>query len=459
MKSRLSLLLILLLVAFAPAAAWSADVLQEFTETGGCRLRGSRDSVTRLKEIAAQGAVTWEGKCQGGYIDGPGTLRHQGVVRENERSRRYAFYLTGTAKAGVRTGIWKRETFNMFEDSSKYWTSLATITYADGVANGSPKLQQVRSNADFTPSFRQLLAETDDKLAAAPEKPGQPPDTAPAAGIAPLKVAPLPAAAAEPQRERPIAAPGPGVQAAATAPPAARPQEAASASSGSGIADPSTTPAAQPAMPEPRREPLIAIPGTGVAVAATARPAASQPDAAPAPPRSDISAPARSLSAPAATPSRGAATQPGSSIAFQGSGLRLGASAPQKQQILEQRTACVVDEINEKVVGAETIVASASQPLRIAGWAADPQQPRIPEQAWVRFYDRSGGPGLLLEMPRNTDRPDVAQALGHPAYARAGFRLVLEPGQLAPGEYTVALVQQFGADLAICSSIGRLSLK
>ena len=120
---------------------------------------------------------------------------------------------------------------------------------------------------------------------------------------------------------------------------------------------------------------------------------------------------------------------------------------------------CFVDEINGTVVGADAIVASAAQTLRIAGWAADPLQPRIPEQAWVRLYDRGGGPGLLLVMPRNTDRPDVARALGHPAYARAGFTLSLEPGQLAPGEYTVAIVQQFGADLAVCAITGRLSLR
>ncbi|MBK6972059.1 MAG: hypothetical protein IPH26_03600 [Sterolibacteriaceae bacterium] len=62
-------------------------------------------------------------------------------------------------------------------------------------------------------------------------------------------------------------------------------------------------------------------------------------------------------------------------------------------------------------------------------------------------------------MPRNTDRPDVARALGHPAYARAGFRITVDPGRLRPGEYTVAILQRFGADLAVCSSIGRVSLR
>lgn len=129
------------------------------------------------------------------------------------------------------------------------------------------------------------------------------------------------------------------------------------------------------------------------------------------------------------------------------------------QQILEQTGACFVDEINDTIVGTEPIVASAANPLRISGWAADPRGPRIPEQAWIRLYDRSGGPGLLIDMPRNTERPDVAKALGDPAYAKAGFRLAVSSGQLAPGEYTVAIVQQLGGELAVCTAVGRLSLR
>ena len=108
-------------------ASPAAEPLVSFTESRGCRIIGSPSSVARLQEIAAQGTVTWDGKCINGLIDGQGALRHQGVVRENERNRRYAFFLTGSAAAGKLQGTWLRETFNMFEDSAKYWTSLATI--------------------------------------------------------------------------------------------------------------------------------------------------------------------------------------------------------------------------------------------------------------------------------------------------------------------------------------------
>ena len=423
MKARVALLLILLLAGLTATPVRAADALLTFTEAGACKLLSAKETVTRLNEIAAQGSVTWQGKCADGFIDGPGVLRHQGVVRENERMRRYAFYLSGTAKAGVRLGTWRRETFNMFEDSTRYWTSLATIDYVDGIAKGSPKLAQVRSNADFTSAFRQLLAETDARLAAVRDRPGQPTEArAPAGADSPTE---QPAIA-------PDAKPVPQVGGIAAAPGSREP-----------------VPAAEAVRP-------------GMALSQFGR-------TAPALRGTGMSAPpGASASAIASPPGRQPGPAAGSALAFQGSGLKpagetglrpAAPAQPAQQQILEQMAGCFVDEINGTVVGADAIVASAAQTLRIAGWAADPLQPRIPEQAWVRLYDRGGGPGLLLVMPRNTDRPDVARALGHPAYARAGFTLSLEPGQLAPGEYTVAIVQQFGADLAVCAITGRLSLR
>ena len=386
--------LVFLLLALPLAVAARDEPLQEFTESGGCRLRGSMASVTRQREIAAQGSVTWEGRCVGGYIDGPGNLRHQGLVLESGRSRRYAFHLTGVARAGMRTGSWRRESFNMFEDGDKYWTSLATINYADGVAKGAAKARPARGNDDFSPSFRQFLAGIDRELAAR-NNPRRTDDRAATSAPAPLAASQAP----------PVPVPPP----AAAAPPSptapAAPQLAL----------------AQPRSPAPSSGGTAAVPdsrGNGLKLLAT--PGTRLP--APAPP-----------------------------------------ALPQ-QQILEQRGTCAIDQINGRAVGEDTIAAASSQPLRVAGWAADPNKPRapepphIPERAWIRFYERNGGPGLLVDMPRNAERPDVARALGHAGYARAGFRITVDPGRLRPGEYTVAIVQGFGADLAICSSIGRLSL-
>ena len=437
------------LVLAGSATSQAAESLVSFTESRGCQIVGSPASIARLKEIAAEGTITWDGKCINGLIDGPGALRHRGVVRENERNRRYAFYLTGSAIAGKRQGTWLRETINMFEDSAKYWTSLATISYVDGVSRGSPKLLVVRSDADFTPAFRQLLAETDRQVAAAPVRPDPPAASrSDTASTGP----PLPAAGS---------APLPGAPSAGLSPPATVAPTAAL----------STPSAATPQAPVPTRESLIS--SAGSAAPAAPKPLASTPASAVAgtAARSQSQEPAVASAAARASTRGGTSAQaPGTASGFQGrglqplggTGLRLGSGATatvQPQKILEQTSACFVDEINDTIVGADPIVASSADPLRISGWAADPRGPQVPEQAWVRLFDRGGGPGMLIAMQRNVERMDVARAMGDPAYAKTGFRLALAAGQLAPGEYTVAIVQQLGSELAVCSAVGRLSLR
>lgn len=434
MKPRLALLLLALaLAAPTQVVAGRAQPLQEFSESGGCRLRGSLESVRRQKEIAAQGSVTWEGGCVGGYIEGPGILRHQGVVLENGRQRRFAFFLTGVARAGLRTGKWRRESFNMYADSANYWTSLSSLDYVDGVAKGSGKFLQARSSAGFGVPFQRFLATIDRDLAAARNDPRQADARAAAAATAP--------AAEAPSTSAPLDEP--------SVPTAPRPRQDRQAADNANADADSVAPRAPPPPPAAR----LAAPTTPSSSLTALRPTA----ASPAPPAAALS---------------GSATAPdlrhGNLKPLAPQGTRLPAPAPPalpQQQILEQRDSCSVEQINGRVVGEQTIDTAVSQPLHIAGWAADPQrhrspdQPYIPEHAWIRFYHRGGGPGLLINMPRNTDRPDVARALGHPAYARAGFRITVDPGRLRPGEYTVAILQRFGADLAVCSSIGRLSLR
>ncbi|MBL8382560.1 MAG: hypothetical protein JNM90_05770 [Burkholderiales bacterium] len=400
-----------MLAAPSPAAA----PLTSFAERNGCRVLGSPDSIARLREIAGQGSVAWDGRCRDGYIDGPGGLLHQGSVVENGRTRRYAFLLSGTAENGRRVGTWRRETFNMFEDSNRYWTSLATITYVDGISRGSPRLLPVRSNADFTAAFQRYLAGVDRELAT--RKPAdEARDPAPAASAAP-----------------------------APPPSAGRPLPAAAVP---------TTPT--PAAPTPAAPtPVAPTPVAPTPVAPT--PAAAAPVA------------------PAGRSADGAPAAPAAAGGFQGSGLRVdpapppprlgglgparSAPTPAGQQVLEQTGACYLDQINDRIIGAEAIHAAAAEPLRISGWAADPRRPDIPDKAWLRVYDRGGGPGLLLDMPRNVDRPDVARALGDAIYARAGFAVDIAPGRLAAGDYTVAIVQQLGADLAVCTRTARLILR
>ncbi len=408
MKTRSALLHRILLPAwpllFVALVSQAAEPLVDFVESRGCRIIGSTSSIARMKEIAAQGTVTWDGKCVNGLIDGQGALRHQGVVRENERNRRYAFYLTGTAAAGKRQGTWLRETFNMFEDSTKYWTSLATIVYVDGISRGSPKLLTVRSDTDFTPAFQAYLRDTDRALAARNDTPQ--PDSNPKIAVRPTDISSAPAAT--------IA----GTEGANNA---RQPAPASSAT--------------------PRREPPTAAPSASPAAppVGTTRPGL----------------PPVALLREATPPAFGSLRPPA------GTGLRppLALAQPAQPQIYEQITGCSVDLINGKVANAGLNFSTVGQPIQVAGWAADPRDATLPEKAWIQVSSPDHAESVLVVMRRTVDRPDVAKAMGHQAYARSGFDMQLGTEKLPAGNYTVSIIQQTGADVLICQSIPDITIR
>ncbi len=425
----------LIFVTIAVTTANAASPLLEFTESGGCKLRGSMSSVARLKEIATQGKVAWQGACVGGYIDGPGLLWHEGTATEGGRNRRFAFLLSGIARAGLRSGAWTRESFNMFGDSSRYWTSVATINYVNGAAKGSAIFREVRERNDFSPRFREILATVDAEIAAAQGNPA--PTTvrgaAPAeATKAPHAVNPAGTTRAAMSSPAPTPAPRPstatnnGAGAAAPSPISAQPPKTA------------TNPVQSASPPETSAPMALAAPAPLIPPVAAARisigPELRESHLQP------LAEPGRPLPPPAPP-------------------------AMPQQQLLQQLGACNIEQINGELVREYSVEIPALQAVQVIGWATDPHKsrnaepPRIPEEAWLRFYDRSGGPGLLVNMPRNSERPDVARALGHPAHAKAGFRVTVEPGRLQPGEYSVAILQRIGTNLAVCSSTARLRLK
>lgn len=211
--------------AAGTGTASTRNKLVDFVDSNGCRLRVSGASAKRLKEIAAQGSVTWDGACKDGLIAGNGVLRQEGTLETEGKKKKFAYYLSGNAKNGVRSGKWKRETFDMFIGSPKYWTSAATINYVDGDAKGPPKPFPVRSQNQLSPSFRKLLAEANRE--------------AEAANMA------LQQASAAPAEER---KPPPKVQAAVASAPAS-----------------AATPAAEARKPEPKAQVPVAVAPTATA--------------------------------------------------------------------------------------------------------------------------------------------------------------------------------------------------
>ena len=151
--------MVIVLGTFVTLAAYGQTKLVTFVEANGCKLLAAKSAVNRLKEIASQGSVTWDGNCKRGRIDGKGVLREEGTVVIGGKTRKYAYFLSGTAKNGIRSGQWRRETFDRFVDSSRFYTSSATINFVGGVAKGRPKLLAVSRIDQLTPGFRKLVIE------------------------------------------------------------------------------------------------------------------------------------------------------------------------------------------------------------------------------------------------------------------------------------------------------------
>ena len=159
---------ILILVGFGLGfAAHAQPKLAVFAEAGGCKLLGTDAIVKRLKEIAGQGSVTWTGQCKDSLIEGAGVLRQEGTETIGGKTKKYAVFYSGTARKGLRQGSWRRETFDRFVDSKTFYTSAATIRFADGAVKGKPVLLAVASLDQLTPQFRKFVIEAQAEAAPA----------------------------------------------------------------------------------------------------------------------------------------------------------------------------------------------------------------------------------------------------------------------------------------------------
>lgn len=150
-------IILTLLFAIASLPALAQSKLPAFTESRGCKLFGSEAVVKRLQEFAAQGTVIWDGPCKNGLIDGKGVLREEGIATIDGKAKKFAYFFTGSARKGLRQGMWRRESFERFADSAVFYTAASTLKFVDGVAKGSARLLAIHSLEQLTPAFRKLV--------------------------------------------------------------------------------------------------------------------------------------------------------------------------------------------------------------------------------------------------------------------------------------------------------------
>ena len=168
MSGRLWIVMVGALVALVPAAeaarqktgkaakgkpAGANAGLVVFADSRGCKLWSSESAAKRMKEIASRGAVTWQGVCKSGFISGTGVLREEGQSVLDGRTKKFAHFLSGNAIRGVRTGRWKRESFEKFSDSPTFTSGIATLEFVHGAALGAPRPVAVTSWSQYSASF------------------------------------------------------------------------------------------------------------------------------------------------------------------------------------------------------------------------------------------------------------------------------------------------------------------
>ena len=154
-------------LALSGVDAVAAPKLAVFVESGGCKLYGTEVVVKRLREIAREGRVVWEGQCKRGLIEGRGVLREEGTQTRDGQVVKYVYFFSGSARQGLREGRWRRESFERAADSPRFYTAASTLEFHGGVAKGKPRLLKLGSLAELTPAFRKFVINAQQEAAPA----------------------------------------------------------------------------------------------------------------------------------------------------------------------------------------------------------------------------------------------------------------------------------------------------
>lgn len=479
--------------AATAATAPDKGPLYVFVESGGCRILATKSSVQRMQEIAVGGSVTWDGRCTEGLISGTGVVRQEGVFIEGGRSRHFAYYCSGRAKNGVRTGPWTRETMERFDDSVRSWTSLARVEFVNGVAKGAPKPVPVRGAVQHSKRFKTRVLDPEAKRAQAIAEATPPAADVDALSLRAAAAVAVPSPAALPATPKPsIAAPAPPTPAPAS-PAAERPvaTPATVAPPRVTISIPTPPPAVAPApTPAPlaviKTPPSAPIPQASVPPAPTIAPKPAVPAtvaAAPAPVPEPVKASAVKTApapvAPAPTPAPAAVPKPPPApapvvapAAIQTAPIKPAVVAtppppaavkltPAMPAAMEKQafgfgTGCYMDTLDGQLWENAVLTVKDRKSLRIDGWAVDDEERVLAEATYLRLEGANGRRYHAATTVQ--ERPDVARHFGIPAFVKAGYRAVVSAESLPPGEYEVTIVMNSKGRNVLCGNGRRLKL-
>jgi hypothetical protein len=473
----------------------SADAkpgLVAFTDSRGCKLWASEAAAKRMREIAAQGSVTWQGVCKKGFISGTGVLREEGQSSIDGRTRKFSNYISGTASKGIRNGQWKRESFEKFSDSKKFTAGIATVEFVNGFAVGALKPVPIKSWSQYSINFStrilapaleaqpQSASASDSRLALAatealPVKAADP--------VVPADIAQTaPAAPATLQRSASLSAPP------VTTPPAKQPEPVptvtvAAAPAPAPVPVPVNTPAPAPTpVPTPAPAPVPA-PAPNPTPTPTSAPATAAKEPAPAIPSifsmasafasrltaaltpAPISAPA-----PATAPSPAPAAKASPATASSAPVAAAAASPPKEMSVkltthipdfVEGQsfafgTGCYMDTLDGRIWENEVFTVKDRKAIRIHGWGVDDEGKRLPEATFLRLEGSTGKRYYAATTPE--DRPDVAKFLGNAGLVKSGYRALFSAENIPPGEYEVLIIMSAGGRNILCGNGRKLKI-
>jgi hypothetical protein len=94
---------------------------------------------------------------------------------------------------------------------------------------------------------------------------------------------------------------------------------------------------------------------------------------------------------------------------------------------------------------------TTNAPLELWGWAYNEAAGSVPKDVSIELISSSGGVAMTAPLNRSS-RPDVAKAFAKKDLEMAGFNGVADIKTLAPGVYTVKIIQQEGKTRLACAS-------
>ena len=99
-----------------------------------------------------------------------------------------------------------------------------------------------------------------------------------------------------------------------------------------------------------------------------------------------------------------------------------------------------IDAINGKPHNNKSITVAKGSMVTFGGWAVDRSRKVVPKTIYVKLTAETGGKEYYVKAER-AKRLDVVKVFNINEYENAGFNAVGDTKELAPGNYTVGILQ------------------